>query len=314
MKNLIITVASLFTFQSFAQIAAFNHIRIERKDGKIFVAGPKCDFLNKEAKAMAQWSQKLKEKTKESSCSCPGDGTYCYKDITDIAPDFVVAHHDKRAQVMGPNSFNAALQSSKILTQARYTSGTEMNFWMNSPLCRERGANEPLSPGDLGLIRNKKDGDVHGFVHVTENLAFSKNNFQTNQPYALQLPEEIFDHHNVPKECRKISGIPAQCSSWINFFSCKTLDEYIKEKPIKSQDAKKAFEQLSDIECSIGEAVVNGKSNPTLRSFVVDNLVILNNMAFDVIKGKKFLQEDKVIWQAIFHRTKSLSGQMDYLP
>lgn len=312
MKKLIILLALLISsLPVLALDPTYKEVNVIHKDGKLIIAGNTCDLLNKEGVALAQWSSKLKEKTKDSPCSCKKG--YCTKEVTELVPDFVQANHSQRNSVYGPNSFNAALHSSKILSQFRYASGTEMNFWMNSPLCRERGGDEPLAPGDLALIRSWKDGDLHGYVHVTNNLAFSKNGFDSGNPYYLQSPIALHDHNKIPEQCRKRSGTPKECPIWVNYFSCKTMDEYLKERPIKSSDAKKAYTQLTELECSIGEAVVNGKANPALRSFVIDNLVILNNMALDIIKSKKFLEEDKVIWQAIFHKTKSISGQLDYL-
>lgn len=310
-KFIILFVVMFSSLQALAQDPIYKDVNVIYKEGKLTIAGNSCDLLNKEGEALAKWSSKLKEKTKDSPCSCKSG--YCTKDVTELVPDFVQANHSQRNVVYGPNSFNAALHSSKILSQFRYASGTEMNFWMNSPLCRERGASEPLAPGDLALIRSWKDGDLHGYVHVTNNLAFSKNGFDGGNPYYLQSPIALHDYNKVPENCRKRGGTPKECSAWVNYFTCKTMDEYLKERPIKSSDAKKAYAQLTELECSIGEAVVNGKVNPTIRTFIVDNLVILNNMAFDIIKNKKFLEEDKVIWQAIFHKTKSISGQLDHI-
>lgn len=307
---------------SFALIASFcanafdpiwKEVNVLHNENKIILAGDSCELLNKEGVALSTWSKKLNElDITESSCVCKKG--YCKKDVTTLLPKFVKNNYDRHMYVIGPNSFNTALQASKITSQFRYASGTEMNFWMNSKLCHEKSTHEPLESGDLALIRSWKNGDLFGYVHITENLAFSKNSFLPVNSYYLQSPIALLDKLEVPQNCRKTGGTPKECPIWVNHFSCQTFDAYLKTHPIISDQAKKSYAQFVDIEKQVGNAVEkNAWNDPTVRSALIVTLVELNNLALEIIKSKKFHEKDKIIWQAIFHMTKSINGQLDHI-
>ncbi|MFA5584145.1 MAG: hypothetical protein WDA09_08015 [Bacteriovoracaceae bacterium] len=278
--------------------------------GKIFLEGKSCTVLDREGKALEQWAKSVNDKTENKSCSCKNG--LCHKEVTAQLPDFAEAFQFEHVSTDGPNCWNATLVAAKIVPQVRYTSDFEMNFWMNSPLCKERAAGEKLKPGDIIAIRSKKQPEVHGFVHISENLSFSKNGFNKNMPYSLQDPNSVFNIYNVPPECRRRNGTPDDCETYANYFSCISMDEYLKKNPIQDKLASDAFNQLTEIECAISDAILSGRSR-NIKSLVTTTLAIIHRLSYDTISQKKYDPDDLVIWQALFHKSRSLKDQLTLL-
>jgi hypothetical protein len=83
-----------------------------------------------------------------------------------------------------------------------------MNFWMTSPLCQERKPDESPAPGDIIAIRDDTGGEVHGFIYLTGDLAYSKNGYAQGTRYELQSPKKVFDVYDVPVDCQRFYQKP----------------------------------------------------------------------------------------------------------
>lgn len=310
MKTLIITLLIAFTSITVAaQSSLFNDkVRVVKEGKKILLLGKDCNLLNKESDALAKWTQKVNERAVNQPCSCRQG--FCTKEVTSTIPDFAEAYQFKHVPTDGPNCWNATLVGAKIVPQLRYTSDIEMNFWMNSPLCKERKANEPLQPGDLIAIRGSDHKEVHGFIYLSENLSFSKNGYNKAMPYSLQDPNVVFDIYEVPKNCRRKTGEATGCANYANYFSCISMDDYLKKNPIKDPTAKETYKQLSDLECVISEAVLSGKNSQELQMLAATTLKVIATLAYETLKENKFDPNDKVIWQALYHKSSSLKDQL----
>lgn len=309
MKTLIILIFVFFSSFTFAQSNLFNkHVKVTREGERIFLQGKDCKLLDGEAMALAKWTMSVKEHAPRLACVC--NRGVCKKEITVTIPDFVEAYQFKHVTTDGPNCWNATLVAAKIVPQVRYTSDYEMNFWMHSPLCKERKAGEELEPGDIIAIRRSDHHEVHGFVHISENLSFSKNGYDKRIPYSLQDPKVVFDTYEVPENCRRANGQPKNCSAYAIYYSCTSMDDYLKKNPIKEEVTKKAYEQMLDAECRISEAVLSGKGSQELKTLIFATLDIIGEFAYDTLMTGKYSPEDKVIWQALVHKSKSLKDQI----
>lgn len=312
MKTFIIFIFVFFNFSALSQTQLFNdQVRVSKERGRIYLIGQDCKVLDKEGEALSKWTTSIKEQAQNKACSCSRG--VCKKEVTTALPEFVEAYQFKHVPTDGPNCWNATLVAAKIVPQVRYTSDLEMNFWMYSPLCTERRPGEPPQPGDIIAIRDSTYKEVHGFVYISENLSFSKNGYDREVPYSLQDPNVVFDVYRVPENCRRVHGTAPSCSAYANYYSCMSMDDYLKVNPIKDAVAKKAYEQLSDAECQISEAVLSGTIGAQMKHFINVNLHVINTLAYETLVSKKFNHEDKVVWQALVHKSKSLQEQLSLL-
>lgn len=284
-----------------------SKIQVIQKGKEIFIQGNDCQLLKKEADALMAWTQKVKEKAKKEKCSC-SEGV-CLQKVTAQIPAFAKDKQFKKSKNDGPNCWNATLVASKIVPQVRYTSQNEMNFWMSSPLCREKNTGEPLSPGDVVAIRNGDDGEVHGFIHLSDNLSFSKNGYDRSMAYSLQDPDFVFDTYEVPKECRRKVGEPEECHIWANYFTCQSMDDYLEKHPIKDKNLKTMIKQINEIECNISEMAFDGSLSEVkmLQEMVIE---AVKELARGTLEKGEYAPEEKVIWQGIYFKCEALQDQI----
>lgn len=256
------------------------------------------------------WTKKVKENGKSSKCTC-SEGE-CYQKVTAQLPEFAKNKQFKKSAKDGPNCWNATLVAAKIVPQVRYTSQEEMNFWMSSPLCREKRLNEPLTPGDIIAIRDGSIGESHGFIHISENLSFSKNGYDRTMAYSLQDPQFVFDLYDVSPECQRKVGEPSGCRSWANYYTCESMDDYLKKNPIRDDDLKEVYKSINDIECKLSDLAFGGVKE-TFTQFQLSSLAIIKFMAKDRLAKKNFRPEEKVIWEGIYFKSDALMQQLSIL-
>lgn len=316
MKNLLTFIFLVSTLSAFAQISAIylynDKVRVHKElSGKLFLVGKDCGLLDKEGEALASWTTRVHEKAKIESCTCNDKGV-CKKEITHSLPELVRENHFKDLSTDGPNSWNGSLVVSKVLPNLRYSSDGEMNFWLGSPLCRERAANEEPSPGDIITIRGKIHFEMHAFVHLSDNLSFSKKDHLKKSPFVLQNPDQIFNFFRVNKDCRRMVGVENDCDVFANYYTCTSMEKYLKENPVRDTQAKNLLEQLNELECKISESVISGQ-NSEIKNLIFASLSVIHTLAFDTIMEEKNDPHDLVIWQSLYHRSQSLAAQLEVL-
>lgn len=312
MKNLILLFIIFFSAQvlSVDVNKMFNeNVKVVKDSGKIFLVGKDCSVLNKEGGALAKWTKSVSERVIDNACACSRG--VCKKEISSNLPKFAETYQFKHVPSEGPNCFNATLVASKIVPQVRYTSDSEMEFWMESPLCKERKAEESLSPGDIIVIKYGASTTIHGFTYISDNLSFSKNGADPSRPYSLQDPEVVFNTYSVAPECRRITkNTSSLCDIYASYYSCASMDDYLKENPIKESHTKEAYKQLNIYECQTSAFATSVGEEKELMSLVTDNLNTIMNLASDTLNNKSFDENDEVIWRAILYSASSLDDQI----
>lgn len=312
LKSFLFTLL-IFTQASWANDAsyAFNgKVAVKMQGEDIYLVGSDCRTLEKESGALMEWTKKVKEKGQSSKCSC--ENGQCLQKVNAQLPEFARNKQFKKSVKDGPNCWNATLVAAKIVPQVRYTSNEEMQFWMSSPLCREKGLHEPLTPGDVIAIRNEAMGESHGFIHISDNLSFSKNGYDSRMAYSLQDPNFVFELYEVEPECRRKVGEPEECGTWANYYSCQSMDDYLKKHPIKDDSLKEVFKAVNDIECKLSDMAFSG-SMQTLTDFQLKSLAIIKFLAKDKLEKKDHRSEEKIIWEGIYFKTDALIQQLKIL-
>lgn len=271
----------LLTFFLSTSVQANENVNVYRQeDGSIVLTGENCDFIKRQTSALSNWKQNLNEiPTKPiSTCSC--DSLRCYMTVDEVLPEFVQKYQDRNAGRWGPNCWNTVLVASKILPVARFSPPEEMNFWMNSPLCKEVQDNEMPQPGDIAAVRDINLNEVHASVYVTDELFFSKNALTTLASYQLQSSIGIFSIFPVQYNCRHRNGNPSDCPTYVNYYRCSSFADYTENKKIILSDRYLQLEaQVLEQEQMVSKIIFEWKTNPDLQYASPE---ILRNIQFKI--------------------------------
>ncbi len=280
-------------------------------DGALVLSGTDCPTLERQSAALADWRSRLHESAGSPDiCRC--EAGICTLNISPAAPDFVNLTHGTKAGRWGPNCWNTALVSNKILSAPSFTSPEEMTFWMKSPLCRALRAGESPRPGDIIAIRDQSGAEVHGFVYLTDELSFSKNYLTAAAPFALQSPEAVYQEFPVAAECRAPGTSAPGCAARSDYFRCSTLGDYQSSmSPAPDQDYLSAAASVSSAEKSLSELILRWKTDPELKGRAAE---ILATSKEELLPVRELAQNRSgLLWDALVLRIDSLLHQIDLI-
>lgn len=277
----------LFVLSSFAQLSA-QEVRKEKE--RIILSDDSCDKVFSMSQALAKWSVSTNSKR-----VCPLGikspkinltTKKCEYDITDCVPEHVVTYHGANPAYAGPNCWNLALVMKAILPSLRYTTPEEMSFYMRPPLCRQLRNGEEKIPGDIGAIKDmtaRSPEEYHGFIYISDDIAYSKNGFANTAPFALQPLENILNLYQVPEleECRANElSFGSSCGKAISYYRCVSMDEYLKKETELPSFFKDSLSSISSYEDCLQETTM--KAIP-VSSVAQGNIVdALNALSFYV--------------------------------
>ncbi|MBA2405811.1 MAG: hypothetical protein H0V66_13630 [Bdellovibrionales bacterium] len=307
-------MVKMLLFFIFISQALAQSVTVKKVGSNIYLHGRDCNFLMKQADAINQWKNPQALPLSSENCICSPN---CAIDVTKIVPKQVQEKQEVCAAHDGPNCWNSTLVTSGILSHFRYSEGAEMKFWMESPLCKERAATEPLQPGDIIAIRNAKGEEVHGFIHLTNELSFSKNGFAKESKYALQTPEYVFSGYGVPKLCRRFYKKPGntspECPNYANYFKCESMEDYLKKHPITNNEQLLTWQTLDSVECEVSElAFTKVLSEEQLALFKM-SITAIASLALQKLALTTLTNDEKFIWKGISVKSWSLMEQIRLL-
>lgn len=308
-----INMTKFFVIFSLVSSAFAQDYAVVKEGAEVFLTGPTCGQLLEQANAINKWRKADAAPVPDSLCTCSGK---CKVDLTSVMPKAALDKQNVELVKNGPNSWNSSLVSAGILSNHRYTQKSEMSFWMSSPLCRERAANEASQPGDIIAIRNSKGEEIHGFTHLTKDLSYTKNGFRAGTTYQLSPPDEIYKKYAVGPGCQKINKSPSagqNCPFYANVFRCDSMDEYLEKNPMHSKDLRENWKELDKLDCALSGMMFKD-------TFTADQSIILETaissvlaLAEEQIASTKVSAEDKFLWKAIKFKAISLVEQVGML-
>jgi hypothetical protein len=178
-------------------------------------------------------------------------GAFCEIEIGKCLPAHVKKYQNVKAENIGPNCWNLALVMKDFLPYLRMSSNEEMTFFMNSGLCKQVPPSEKPKPGDVGAIRETGPScedsnsacEVHGFIYVSENLAYSKNGYDPELPYQLQDRAKM----------NSAQGAWPGTDLKTEYYRCQSFKDYVAKAKI-SAEFRKAFATLDYAECQVSSA------------------------------------------------------------
>lgn len=311
-KKFIVIGILTFSYSAVADKTSIQHPR----PGQIVLKAGTCNDLKLQVSALQLWAKRFKEDTSISTKTqynkidpVINDGIpSCEIDIFNMLPQIIKEIYRKKPKSNGPNCFNAALVSNKILPSFRFTTEEEFSYWVGSPHCRERGPAEIKQPGDIIAIRKKekisqegaadqyKIEEIHAFTYITEDLSLSKNGFETNSFLSLFSKKDVFDHYEVPEQCQNEHKISENCSTYANVFTCKALEFPVGKLDKKNEGISKHHlngtrEFVCEIDCQIQKMIwdrrpsaYRGQSPYPSKNFFLSCLNSIKNLTNDQVK------------------------------
>lgn len=320
-----LTLLAVFSLQTLAKPINKKNADLEavREGNKIYLTGLKCRKIKNELRNLKKWakqftklSEDVAEKIWDSDCEC--DEFYCKLDITNLSPELVKLYEDKRPDISGPNCWNNSLVTVGILPHYRYSTPEEMEFWMKSPLCRERRPNEKISPGDVVAIRDEKKDEYHGFVYISDNLGWSKNGFSNNSAYGIQDLKGVFDVYGVTKNCQRKYGMDTKCEKFANIYKCESWDKYwskVDEKT-KAKLDQDIEESLNYVECNISNFVFDEKTIDKNVTELIQNTIQI--LEYDILDKKAAMtkntsEAERIYIDRAYYRILSIKEQLGHI-
>lgn len=118
---------------------------------ELILTANKCETLLKQQAAICQWKKKISPdfiSTELNSCQKTKKGKFQIS-IYDCLPDLAKNYQQKKLVHDGPNCWGTAMSFNKLSITPRFMWPEEMQYWMESPLCRKLNPEESILPGDV---------------------------------------------------------------------------------------------------------------------------------------------------------------------
>jgi hypothetical protein len=312
-------------------ILQFSWIAVSQADlhltgqpGKdLALTGAGCQALDQQRASLLSWKKKIGEavkKTKKAdpACSCQAPDN-CTLNIESALPSMVAELHSVKAQYQGPNCWNAALVSGKLLPYLRYSTESEFSFWLESPFCRERPPGEAPQPGDIGAIREFEGAEVHGFVYLTPELSFSKNGKHESQPYLLQGTQTVLNAYDVNPGCGQNRDTREGCNRTVQYYSCTAMDQPgVTEVEKLNSEMRAERQRLDYIECNLSLLAFHGKDRgfdrtgaESVAKAAGDALMAIQELALKEYRDTSNSERERFEWGALASRAYSSMDQLD---
>lgn len=270
-----------FTFILSLRLSAFE---IKKRDDKIILQASTCSQVKEITESLIKWTENAQEKN-----ICPPFSQVheikngnCEFDITKCIPSQVAKYQGVTPKFHGPNCWNSALVASGILPFLRQTTEEEFVYYMNSPLCKKLKNGEQKRPGDIGAIRGLYDGEkheMHGFIYISEKIAYSKNSGLSWDSYALQPLENVYERYPIAEneQCRQNEfELSSECMSGVLFFRCISMSEYLQKNEDIPNEIIKAVKDVNNFEECLQARMINGNNlSETVIRNVADSFSLL---------------------------------------
>lgn len=136
----------------------------------------------------------------------------------------------------GPNCWNGALYAAGVLSTKRFIRPEE---WLGH---LKDHCNELDGPqvGAVGRIFHEKDGEVHGFIHLSDEMIFAKHGEDSLHGYQIMTYEEMLEQYGKTRNCRIANDNSPSCFHQIKYYDCNGQASFLKPLEVVA----KAIEDL----------------------------------------------------------------------
>lgn len=268
----------------FILLLSFNSYGLDfiKQGSRLLVTDSNCELATNVSRSLSDWTRQSSPNSCPPNLRTTTSGNQCQIDVTSCVPPTVLRLQGSNAKTEGPNCWNLALVMKGILPHLRFSSPEEMSFYMRPPLCRALRPNETKMPGDIGAIRTVSDNEVresHGFIYISEDVAFSKNGTHASAPYMLQSLENVYQTYQVPNqnECRgnQIST-SSSCENGTSFYRCTSMQSYLNSHPQIPAQLKTSLRNFGIFESCLEDQYTEGSTlSSTAQTNLEDSVKVL---------------------------------------
>lgn len=118
---------------------------------ELILSAKSCSFLNAQKKALCDWKKNAEpgfiEKKDPYVCkTVNGKSTLS---VSNCLPAFAKSYHNQKLVKSGPNCWGTAMSFKKLSLKPRFMWPEEIEYWIDSPVCRKLDVGEAREPGDI---------------------------------------------------------------------------------------------------------------------------------------------------------------------
>ncbi|MGE3608271.1 MAG: hypothetical protein AB7I27_01690 [Bacteriovoracaceae bacterium] len=208
-----------------------------------YIYGSACADLIKERNEICDWKKQIdtySTATHEALCISLRNGRKKIN-IQSCLPSFARDYQEKKLLLNGPNCWGTAMSFHGVSNKPRFIWPEEVNYWLESPLCRKLLPKEKLNPGDIintygPEYTNKADllerdagyifweilypnrftmaledeyegytgyhRILHSVTYISNNLVFGKDSPAKEDPFYFQPLNEVYGRSTNP-DCQE---------------------------------------------------------------------------------------------------------------
>ena len=158
----------------------------------LVLTGTNCMALAVTHKHLCQWKREIdpsfdlsieKEKVLQNNCKKITPQKFTLT-VSECLPDFVKMYQQKKLYDEGANCWGTAMSFKQISPLPRFIWSQEMEYWMNSPMCRKLAPKEMILPGDIMNVYGPESIPQEDWAKKDEGNAF----FDTLYPGKYKAP------------------------------------------------------------------------------------------------------------------------------
>ena len=273
-------------------------------NGELIFKAKSCEVLKAQGAAICEWklnADKIEVKELLTCTSLP-QGKFQVK-ISKCLPKFAKDEHSKKLAKEGPNCWGTAMGLHDLFPKPRFMWPEELQYWMETPLCRKLAVDEPKKAGDVINVYGPEylfEGDLtakdagtnfweveypgrrntsiketigytgyqrllHSETYISDRLSFGKDSPSKDDRWQFHSIEAMYGR---PREGEK------QCQENQNLVA--RIREY-KVEPMGPQDKKcKYFTQAH--RCENFKDYFNREANAEEEKLILKNIEALQDI------------------------------------
>ncbi len=287
-------------------------------NGAIFLSSPSCQELADEIQYLRAWKSLFKEPLSPPDLPVElPEEQKCQMKINASIPQIAELLEGTKTALSGPNCWNTTLFLSGILNYRRFTSASEMSFWMQSPYCREIEPSEPPQTGDLIAIRVQSSNrtgyeEIHGMIYISDQLVFSKSTSSRMSAYGIQRANLIYQTFKLTdSSCMQVKGLAHRCNRWSNLYRCKSPSNDLDLFKRSHAEFENLFAQTENIESQLSTFARLGSGDVRERRAILEQE--LKVLEFQTAEFMMKLQHSHFFPNALIETIKSLKAQLGFV-
>lgn len=162
---------------------------------ELILKGLSCDQLIEEHDAICEWKKELRaDFTARSLVTCKNKKIV----VKECLPEFAKTYQQKKLVNHGPNCWGTAMSFKGISIKPRFMWPQEIQYWMNTPLCKKLLPSEEKKAGDIINVYGPEYTDIKSVLEIDAGSKFWNALF----PGRFTMPYQEFEsgytgHHRL---------------------------------------------------------------------------------------------------------------------